>query len=127
MIFKGEILKETAYWILHMIAGIIILFVLGLHMSIMHLDEIFGWFLPNTTNPVSWTNVIARSKMLLFIVVYTLLLGFGLFHGLYGFRTILFELNPSQRLKKLIIVLVWCLGCGLFLIGTIANIALKFI
>ena len=120
-------MRETAFWTWHMLAGVLILLLLGLHMTIMHLDVIMGWLLTLGGSPVAWDNVITRSKMVIFIVIYTLLLGAGLYHGLYGFRTILFELSPPKKLKAAINIVFWCSGLILFGIGTCANIAVKFI
>jgi len=119
-------MRETAFWTWHMAAGVLILILLGLHMIIMHLDVIVGWYLPLGGSPVSWDNVITRSKAGGFVVVYTLLLGAGLYHGLYGFRTILFELSPSKKIKTIVNIVFCCLGVLLFGIGTYANIAVKF-
>jgi succinate dehydrogenase hydrophobic anchor subunit len=120
-------MRETAFWTWHMLAGVLILILLSLHMIIMHLDIIIGWFLPMGGSPVSWENVFARSKSVFFVVIYTLLLGAGLYHGLYGFRTILFELSPPAGIKATINIAFWCVGLLLFCIGTYANIAVKFI
>ena len=119
-------MRETAFWTGHMLAGVLILFLLGLHMIIMHLDVMLGWFLPLGGSPVTWGNVVARSKMVFFVIIYTLLLVAGLYHGLYGFRTILFELSPPKTIKTAINIVFWCLGLFLFALGTYANIAVKF-
>jgi len=120
-------MRETAFWTWHMLAGVLILLLLSLHMIVMHLDGIIGWFLAAGGSPVNWENVFARSKSGLFILFYTLLLGAGLYHGLYGFRTILFELSPPKNIKTVINAAFWCLGIVLFTIGTFATIAVKFI
>ncbi len=46
--------------------------------------------------------MVARGKAVFFPVTYVLLLGAALFHGLYGLRNILLELNPAPGLKKAI-------------------------
>jgi succinate dehydrogenase / fumarate reductase membrane anchor subunit len=117
--------KETKYWTWHVTAGVVICIFLGLHMIIMHLDHVIGWFLPEGGSTLAWSNVIARSRMVFFILIYTVLLGAALFHGLYGFRSILFELNPSRILKNSINIVFWLIGLGLFSIGTLATIAVK--
>jgi succinate dehydrogenase / fumarate reductase membrane anchor subunit len=93
----------------------------------MHLDKIIGaWALnPNAEEAVRWANVYARSRMAVFVVVYILLLGAALYHGLYGLRTILFELGFRRRLQTAINVVFWIGGIGLFVIGTYAAIAAK--
>ncbi|MFH1760428.1 MAG: hypothetical protein ABIA63_04930 [bacterium] len=118
-------MRETGLWTFHIFAGTVILLLLGLHMIIMHLDSVLGWFLVSDSSTLDWENVIARSRMILFVIVYTLLLGTALFHGLYGFRSILFELNPAPVLKKLINIVFILVGLGLFAVGTAATIAIK--
>jgi succinate dehydrogenase / fumarate reductase membrane anchor subunit len=68
-----------------------------------------------------------------FTVSYILLLGVALYHGLYGLRTILFELTLSRVTEKVISAILLVLGLGLFGLGTwaaitvhaIANIAVR--
>jgi len=45
------------------------------------------------------------------------------FHGLYGFRTILFELSLSRGARKFVNVLFWLFGIGMFVFGAWAAIA----
>jgi succinate dehydrogenase hydrophobic anchor subunit len=53
------------------------------------------------------------------------LLGAALFHGLYGLRNILVELNPAAWLKKTISVVLLLLGLGLFVYGSWAAVAAR--
>jgi succinate dehydrogenase hydrophobic anchor subunit len=117
-------MNETSYWTWHIITGILILLLLGLHMMIMHLDGILGWFDPDGGAATSWGNVLYRSKTLCFTLTYILLLGVALYHGLYGLRTILFELSPPIRLQKLINVTFWVGGVFLFMVGTYGSLAI---
>jgi succinate dehydrogenase/fumarate reductase cytochrome b subunit len=112
-------MKETKYWTWHMLAGVIILFLLGLHMITMHLNTILGLFNPFGGEAIEWANVAARGKL----VIYALL-GIALYHGLYGFRTILFELGLRRGTQRFINVLFVIVGICFFVIGTWA--AIKF-
>lgn len=116
-------MREGKLWIWHMIAGIVIFFLLGLHMVIMHLDEILRIFNPHPGKAIEWANVLARSKMLFFTVTYIILLGAALFHGLYGLRNILMEMNPSKALSTAFQVILVVLGVSLFIMGTYAAMA----
>ena len=111
-------MREQALWTWHIGAGIVVLILLALHMGIMHLDAALGIFNPAGGHPIDWANVLARAKSVFFAVTYILLLGAALFHGLYGFRNIIFELSPSPALKKATSWLFLVAGVGLFLIGT---------
>ncbi len=117
-------MRDQKLWTWHILAGAVILVLLGLHMTIMHLDSIvhFAGLNPAGGRPVDWGNVLARGKSAAFAVTYVLLLGAALFHGLYGLRNILFELNPSASLKKVVGVVLLLAGLGLFAFGTWAAV-----
>jgi succinate dehydrogenase / fumarate reductase membrane anchor subunit len=111
-------MREQGLWTWHVIAGVVILVFLGLHMAVMHLDAVLGIFNPAGGHPIDWENVVARGKSVFFMVTYVVLLGAALFHGLYGLRNILFELNPPDGLKAALSWLIVLAGVGLFFVGT---------
>lgn len=111
-------MRDQKLWTWHLAAGAIILFLLGLHMGIMHLDALLGIFNPAGGHPIDWANVVARGQSMAFTVTYILLLGAALFHGLYGLRNILFELDPAPPLKKALSWVLILVGVGLFIFGT---------
>ena len=56
-------MREQRLWTWHVLAGVIILVLLGLHMTIMHLETLVGVFLTaDSHNPVNWVNVAARVR-----------------------------------------------------------------
>ena len=111
-------MRDQGLWTWHLVAGVVILMLLGLHMTIMHLDEIVRVFNPAPGEPIDWANVAARGKSVFFLVNYVLLLGAALFHGLYGLRNILFELNPAGGVKKALNALFLVAGLALFVFGS---------
>lgn len=111
-------MRDQKLWTWHLAAGAIILFLLGLHMAIMHLDALLGIFNPAGGHPIDWANVVARGQSMAFTMNYILLLGAALFHGLYGLRNILFELDPAPPLKKALSWVLILVGVGLFIFGT---------
>jgi len=116
-------MRDQKLWTWHLAAGAVILILLGLHMGIMHLNAVLGIFNAPGTHPVDWANVVARGRSAAFMVSYILLLGAALFHGLYGLRNILIELDPARWLKRAIGVVLLVGGIGLFALGTWAAIA----
>lgn len=116
-------MKETRMWAWHMIAGIAILFLGGLHMIINHMDGLLRLFNPYSGYAIEWSNVVYRSRMVFFAVIYILLLIATLFHGFYGLRNILLETGWGQRNRKGIVMGIWAIGGILFIIGTYAAIA----
>ena len=110
-------IRDHKLWTWHIAAGLLILCLLGLHMAIMHLDALLGIFNPAGGHAIDWQNVAARSQSIFFMVTYVVLLGTALFHGLYGLRNILFELDPAATLKKSISWVLILIGLGLFIVG----------
>jgi succinate dehydrogenase / fumarate reductase membrane anchor subunit len=118
-------MRDQKLWTWHIAAGAVILVLLGMHMTVMHLDRLvhFAGLNPAGGHPVDWANVVERGKSAAFMVTYVLLLGAALFHGLYGLRNILLELNPPGILKKVIGAILLVAGLGLFAFGTWAAVA----
>jgi succinate dehydrogenase / fumarate reductase membrane anchor subunit len=118
-------MRDQKLWTWHVGAGVVILVLLGLHMTIMHLDAIlkFTALNPAGGEPIDWQNVVKRGQMIFFPLTYVLLLGAALFHGLYGVRNILFELSPSSGLKRALSALLIVVGLGLFVLGTLSALA----
>ena len=116
-------MKDRTAWTLHVGAGVVILVLLGLHMGIMHLDATLGIFGIAGVKPVDWASVVERMKSVFFAVTYVVLLGAALYHGLYGLRNILLELNPGPRLRRLITGGLSLFGLALFVFGTWASLA----
>lgn len=118
-------IRDAKLWTWHVLAGLVIFVFLGLHMLIMHLDDVvrIAFLNPAGGHPIDWANVVARGKLIFFPITYTVLLGAALFHGLYGLKNILFELNLGQGCKRVVEVALLLLGLGLFVYGTWAAFA----
>lgn len=115
-------MRETKYWTWHMAAGVVIFVLLGLHMLIMHTGGITHWFNVGG-EAVSRASSELRDRMPFFTLTYIVLLGAALYHGLYGLRTILFELTLKPALERAVSVVLLVAGLGLFGLGTWAAIA----
>lgn len=115
-------MRETKYWTWHMAAGVALLLLLGLHMVIMHLGGLVHWFAPYGEEAVSLKNSLFRDGNLFFTTTYVLLLGIALYHGLYGLRTMLFELTLKPHAEKAITTGLLVVGLGLFCLGTWAAV-----
>jgi succinate dehydrogenase hydrophobic anchor subunit len=118
-------MRDQKLWTWHLAAGVVILVFLGIHMTVMHLNIAIPLkgLNPAGGHPIDWANVVARGKSTFFMVTYVVLLGAALFHGLYGLRNILFELDPAHWLKRTISAILLVGGIGLFVLGTWAAIA----
>jgi succinate dehydrogenase hydrophobic anchor subunit len=118
-------MRDQKLWTWHLAAGVVILVLLGLHMTVMHLNITvpLKGLNPAGGHPIDWANVVARGRSAAFMASYVILLGAALFHGLYGLRNILFELDPVRWLKRTISVVLLVGGIGLFVVGTWAAVA----
>ena len=105
-------MKESTLWLLFLLAGILILVTLSIHMGVMHLDHLLGF-----DDVLSYEATIARGRDIFYAVVYTILLGAALYHGLYGLRTILSELSLSNAAMKLVSWVFLLFGLGVFVYG----------
>jgi succinate dehydrogenase / fumarate reductase membrane anchor subunit len=116
-------MRETKYWTWHMAAGVVILFLLGFHMLIMHMGGVTHLFAAHGGEAVSKENSLFRDGKLFFTVSYIMLLGVALYHGLYGLRTMLLELTLKAATERAVTFVLVVLGTGLFGIGAWAAIA----
>ncbi len=111
-------MRDQRWWTWHVLASLVILVFLGLHMVVMHLEAILPVFnIDPARHPIDWVNVVARARSAFFMVSYIALLGAALFHGLYGLRNILFELNPARGIKQGLNLVFVVGGLALFVFG----------
>lgn len=110
-------MRESRLWFWHILTAVVILLLLGLHMGTMHLSELLHKTGIGSGDPVGTAQVFERSRQAIYMVTYILLLGAGLFHGLYGLRSIFFELSLSKTIEKTIGGILAVAGIALFLYG----------
>jgi succinate dehydrogenase hydrophobic anchor subunit len=111
--------RESTFWTWHLLAGLVILVVLAIHMFVMHLSKLFG---TGGEGVLTYSSVMARSRDFAFALMYVVLLGAALYHGLYGLRTILLELTLSERAEKIVSALIVFVGILLFIVGSYGTI-----
>jgi succinate dehydrogenase hydrophobic anchor subunit len=111
-------MRESRLWFWHILSAVVILVLLGVHMGTMHLSELLHMAGIGSGDPVDSSQVFERSRQAVYMVTYILLLGTGLFHGLYGLRSIFFELSLSKALEKTIGGVIAVAGVALFLYGS---------
>ena len=117
-------MRESRLWFWHILSAVVILVLLGLHMGTMHLSALLNMIGIGSGDPTGSPQVFHRSQQAVYMIIYILLLGTGLFHGLYGLRSIFFELSLSKTLEKLIGGIIAVAGIALFLYGSYVAIAL---
>jgi succinate dehydrogenase hydrophobic anchor subunit len=117
-------MRESRLWFWHILSAVVILVLLGLHMGTMHLSELLHTIGFGSGDPVQSSQVFHRSQQAVYMIIYILLLGTGLFHGLYGLRSIFFELSLSKTLEKLIGGVLAVAGIALFVYGSYVAVLL---
>lgn len=101
--------EGTWLWLYKIIAGLLIVVIMGVHLVVNHLaapgglltyDEVVTYF----QNP--WI-VAMEITFLVFVVS----------HALVGMRSILLDLNPSEKVLKGVDIFLWLFGAGSIIYG----------
>jgi succinate dehydrogenase hydrophobic anchor subunit len=103
-------MRETRLWILSLASSGLVGVLLVLHFALMHFAPVF--YGQTVEQARSFTELLARGRDLIQMVVYILFLAFALYHGLYGLRGVLLELPAFRRRER-------SLSGGLLLLGTV--------
>lgn len=104
-------MRESKLWFLHIVAGGLLVLLLGTHTIIMHYDTVLGYLGLSSGDALSFNDsVLPRMKSLTHTIIYLLLLFFGLYHGLYGLRSMVFEMKLPSGVKKTMSVLLILVG-----------------
>ena len=117
-------MRTTRLRLLHMLTGVVIAVLLGIHMVILHLDAVLGFFGANATEPTAWGSMIGRATQGIWAALYIALLAFVLYHALYGLRGIILEVTPSVKTGRIITRVFIIVGIIAFIWGAYVPIAL---
>jgi succinate dehydrogenase hydrophobic anchor subunit len=111
-------MRESKLWFWHILTGGVVLILLGAHMGTMHLGAVMHFIGTGSPDPVKSAAVFHRSQQAIYLIAYIALLGAALFHGLYGLRSILFELSLSKMVEKAVSGICAVGGVALFIYGS---------
>jgi succinate dehydrogenase / fumarate reductase membrane anchor subunit len=114
--------NKEFYWLMHICAGVFLILLLGIHMVIMHLNNIIAFFTKTPFEPLRYSSVLARGENLYFLIFYLIFLIVALYHGLFGLKSILVEIFYSEKAESRINMLVWVIGIILFVIGSVSTV-----
>ena len=117
-------MRNTRLTLLHMITGVFIAALLGIHMVIAHLDDILIFFGVEAADPTSWESMMGRASQGIWTGLYVALLALVLYHGLYGLRGIILEVTSSARIARIITRAFIVIGISTFAWGTYVSVAL---
>jgi len=117
-------MRTTRFRLVHMLAGAVIAVLLGIHMVVIHLDTVLGFFGIGTTEPTSWGSMIARASQSIWVGLYIALLAFVLYHGFYGLRGVILEVTTSAKTVRVVTWVLITVGIITFIWGTYVPIVL---
>ncbi|HEY8498092.1 MAG TPA: hypothetical protein VIK90_02465 [Limnochordales bacterium] len=112
-------MRESKLWALHLFAGGALIVLLGVHMAVQHYPTLLGWLGWPQTDVRGFAAVAARGASSAWAVLYVLLLGFAVYHGMYGLRRVLHEVWYSPGAGRAIDLLVVVAGLVVFVYGLV--------
>jgi succinate dehydrogenase hydrophobic anchor subunit len=112
-------MKDSTRWMLLILTGFILIFLLGLHMGVMHLQDLFLFFYqpPAGAESIDWSAVADRARDVATFAMYMLFLPLALFHGLYGLWNILIEAFSGRKLERPLGWIITLAGLALYAYG----------
>lgn len=90
-------MKEARLWLLHLIAGAVLIIFLGGHMLVMHLAGLLAKLGAASPEPLAYSAVAERSQSPAWQIFYIIFLIPALYHGFYGLRGILLEVFGAKE------------------------------
>jgi len=99
-------------WLLQRVTAVGLILALGLHLWILHFAGEHA--------ALTVAGVTIRMKSLAYMVLDYSLLGFALYHGLYGLRSVLFDYVSGPRAERAITAAVLVVGLVAFGYGVYA-------
>lgn len=110
-------MRDRTRWTLHLAAALVLVVGLSAHLAVMHLSPSLHLAAAPGARPVAWASVVARTRGAAWAIGYVVLLGAGLYHGLYGLRTLLRELGPRPGTGRTLDATLAAAGVALFVFG----------
>ena len=117
-------MRTTRLHLLHMLTGVVIAVLLGIHVVVLHLDAILGFFGVDATEPTSWGSMIGRASQGIWAALYIALLAVVLYHALYGLRGIILEVTPSVKTERIVTWVIIIFGIIAFIWGAYVPVVL---
>lgn len=107
-------MREVHLRLWQLITAAVIFFLGGMHLVMMHLDDIPSFFGAEVGDVRAWSSVAERASSAWWTVFYGFVVAAVLYHGFLGLRNVISELSLSPGAMK---VLNWALiafGMGIF-------------
>ncbi|UCE81136.1 MAG: hypothetical protein JSV94_01530 [Methanobacteriota archaeon] len=107
----------TWAWFLQRLSAVLLVVLLGIHLYVSHFMDLDSHVADEAL--ITFEDVTVRLDQLLYIVVDYSMLAMVLFHGLNGFRTVMFDFDMFIRRKKTVDAGLWVLGIATMLWGIV--------
>ena len=117
-------MRNTYLRLLQLVTGVLIAVLLSIHLVIMHVDAILGFFGVDAIEPTSWGAMIDRASQGIWAGLYVALLAFVLCHALSGLRNIILELTPSVKTERIVTGVIIAFGIIAFIGGAYVPVVL---
>jgi succinate dehydrogenase / fumarate reductase, membrane anchor subunit len=104
------------HWVMQRVSALFLTVGLALHFLVLHFAKLPGGDGKVMSAPVS-TGVRFVSNTRFWVCLDTMLLAFGLYHGLNGVYNIIMDYNPSPPLARKVAWAMWIVGIVLFALG----------
>jgi len=121
-----ERMKESTLWFLFIVMALVMIIAIPIHLhNFSTLLRPLG--APGYEQALSWEFVRARAKDLFYTTTYIALLGAATYHGMYGVRSIVYELAVTKTYERLVSIVCLIAGAGLFVFGAYVAVASLFL
>ena len=119
-------MKESNLWFLHIVMALVLVIAIPIHLhNFSTLLRPVG--APGYELALSWEFVRSRARDIFYTITYTALLGAATYHGMYGVRSIVYELSLTKTYERLVSIICFLAGAGLFAFGAYVAIAALFL
>jgi len=119
-------MKESTLWFLHIVGALVLVIAIAIHLhNFSTLLVPLG--APGYERALSWQFVSSRAREIFYTITYTALLGAATYHGMYGVRSMVYELSLTKTLERLVSVVCFLAGAGLFAFGAYVAIRALFL
>lgn len=107
----------TWAWFFQRLSAVLLVILLGIHLYVAHFMDLDSH--TGDEALITFDDVSVRLDQLVYIVVDYAMLAMVLFHGLNGFRTVLFDFDMFVKRKKAVDAGLWVLGIATLLWGIV--------
>lgn len=107
-------MREVHLRLWQLITAAVIFFLGGVHLVLMHLDDILSFFGAEVGDVTAWSSVAQRASSVSWTAFYSVLVVAVLYHAFLGLRNVISELSLSPGAVKVLNRALIVVGIGIF-------------